>query len=133
MNENNWQWIDEARAAEHLPRFEAHLAGLAGREEGVAQELWAQLKGKIFAPDISQRDDLPDDEPTLNMTWNHGPHHLEAGVYPSGTWEWFYMDRRDDAAMRSGYDLPADADIPAELLDLLPRFKEQKPASTASP
>lgn len=120
-----WQWVDEGRAAEYLPHFEAYLAGLPGREAAVARSLWAGLRGQIFSPDLSLRDDLPDDEPPLNMSWNHGPHHLEVGVYGSGDWEWFYMDRRDHGT-QSGYDLPADGALPTELLGLLPGFSERK-------
>lgn len=63
--------------------------------------MWKSLKKK--APLLPNPEAAPsEDGRVFGMTWDRGDHHFEIEIFPSGKYEWFYMDF--SSAVREGED-----------------------------
>ena len=79
-----------------LADWESRLAALEGPLGALARSLWARLQHVAPRAPHPQCGAYPRDEGTFELTWNNGPHHLDAEIHPDGRVSWFYYNRETE-------------------------------------
>lgn len=103
--------------------WDVYLRRLAAPEGPLSLEraeqirgFWAALERRV-GPQLKPPSAGPLENDGFAMSWDNGTHHFEIEVSPSGTYDWFYMDR--DSDLRSGEeDQPLGTVSPGMISDL---------------